>query len=253
MTTGFEWVLILGLSLGFTGLALAASLWLDGRRAVDARALSALGERVGLRYRVLGRDHLELPEPFVLHERSRSVAENSVIERSLVSKRADGLPAVFEYVTYRDRAGLRRSGAPFLVLAARLPDGIPDLRLRPPTLVELLLRSALGLTNVVVGSRVNRGRGSDAPRCAKKAPEAPDWQRFAASGLWIQAHARTLYIARLDGWWRRAGFTPSGIDALVHEALPLLQAVGSPDVRVFGALAGSSELPATRQLWGSAD
>jgi hypothetical protein len=229
MLSGFEWLVLILASTVVLALALLTVLWFETQRLDDAWTLSRLGESLGLRYRVLGRDHLARPKPFVLHERPGAAAENSVIERSLVSTRAHGMPAVFEYVTYRDRMRLRRFGPPFLVLAVRVPPGVPSFRLRPKGLFEGLLNLARG--GVPQHHRVPPGwvmhlDGSDGTAWERP---LPDMGRLAASGLWIQVAGHALFAACPLRRWPVSRFTQKGIQALIRQALPVLTELDSPD------------------------
>ncbi|WP_043739157.1 hypothetical protein [Thioalkalivibrio nitratireducens] len=229
MMSGFEWVALVLVSTVLVALALLTALWFETQRLEDAWALSRLGEPLGLRYRVLGRDYLAHPEPFVVHEKPGAAAENSVIERSLVSTRAQGLPAVFEYVTYRDPMRLRRFGPPFLVLAVRVPAGIPSFRLRPKGLFEAFLNIAH--RDVPQRYRVPPGwvMHIDGPEDAGSEQPLPDLRRLAKSGLWIQVSGNALFAARPLKPWQVSCFTQEGIHALIRQGLPVLQALDSPD------------------------
>lgn len=229
MISGLEWLLLVAFSTVFVCMAMLVAVWLEGKRLVDARVLSDMGGQLGMRYRVLGRDHLPRPEPFVLHERPGVVSENSMIERSLVSDRVHGLPAVFEYVNYRDRLGVRRFGPPSLVLVARVPAEVPAFRLRPRLPFERLW-------------------GSDQTRFPFDAGVAPGWvfhldtadwsgpgsaalhmESLTRSGLWLQVSGGALYIALPRSPWPCAQFRPCGIERLVRAAMPVLHALDSPD------------------------
>jgi len=227
--SGFEWFLLIVASTAVMLATLLAAVWLEAQRLNDVRSLSTLGESLGMRYRVLGRDHLSRPEPFVLHEKPGSAAENSVIERSLVSTRAKGLPAVFEYVSYRDQMGLRRFGSPFLVLAARVPAGIPGFMLRPRGPLERV-------------ASLRQGDGASHPRVPSgwvlqtAGPEIRGLGRFTsdldqlfASRLWTQVSGRTVFIAQPIKPWPACGFTPRGVERLIRLALPILKSLDSPD------------------------
>lgn len=229
MISGLEWFFLIAFSTTFILLAMLAALWLEGQRLIDARVLSSMGAPLGMRYRVLGRDYLRRPESFVLHERPGVVSEQSVIERSLVSHRPQGLPAVFEYVNYRDHLGVRRFGSPSLVLAARVPSEVPEFRLRPRLPLERLW------------SRDQRRSQFDG--CVPPGwvfhqdasihsgdPAALDMKRLTGSGLWLQVSGRTLYAALPRSPWPCSQFTPCGIERLVRAALPVLHVLDSPDV-----------------------
>jgi hypothetical protein len=228
--SGFEWFLLIVASAAVMSAMLLVAFWLESQRLNDVRSLSMLGESLGMRYRVLGRDHLFRPEPFVLHERPGSAAENSVIERSLVSIQTQGLPAVFEYVSYRDRMGVRRFGSPFLVLAARVPAGTPDLMLRPRGFPEKLagFRQGVGGWN---HHRVSSGRAlpMDEPENNGLNRLVSALERPTASRLWIQVSGRVVYVAQPFRPWPGCGFTPSGVARLIRLALPVLKALDSPD------------------------
>lgn len=230
MISGFEWFLLIALSTGVVLVTLLIALWFDAQRLADVRSLSMLGEPLGMRYRVLGRHYLFRPDPFVLHERTGAVAGNSVIERSLVGPRPHGLPAVFEYVTYRDQMGLRRFGPPFLVLAVRVRPGTPGFRLRPQGFYERLvstrLKRAQGQHGVpsgwVLHADGSNGRGVERL--------APHMDRLIASRLWIQVSERTLFVGQSLRCWQYPSFTPRGVQRLIDRALPVLRALDSPDV-----------------------
>jgi hypothetical protein len=229
MISGVEWVVLVLVSTVLVALTLLTALWFETQQLEDTWALSRLGEPVGLRYRVLGRDRLARPEPFILHERLGAAPENSVIERCLVSTRTNGLPAVFEYVTYRDPMGLRRFGPPFLVLAVRVPAGIPNFRLRPQRLFEGLLNVPHG--GVPQHHRVPRGWVAhiDVSDGTVWQHPLPDLDRLAASGLWIQVSGQALFAAQPLRLWQGSRFTPGAIQSLIRRALPVLRALDSPD------------------------
>ena len=231
MVSGIEWFLVISVAIAVVVATFLAAVWLEAQRFSDVRTLSMLGESLGMCYRVLGRDHLFRSEPFVLHERPGSAAENSVIERSLVSTRPQGLPAIFEYVSYQDPMGLRRLGTPFLVLAARVPAGTPGFMLRPRGPLER------------VGS-LFRHHGASQPRTPpgwmlrvdEPEKDRPAWpgfgmDRLTASRLWIQANGRKVYVAQAFRPRPGCGFTPRGVERLVRLALLVLKALNSPDVR----------------------
>lgn len=236
MISGFEWFLLIAASTAVMLVTLLAAFWLETLRLSDVRSLSRLGEPLGMRYRVLGRDHLFRPEPFVLHERPGSAAGNSLIERSLVSARARGLPAVFEYVSYRDRMGLRRFGSPFLVLAARVPAGTPGFMLRPQGLLERVasIRQVDGKGRPQVPQgwvlQMDGGESTGLKRLAF------DPRQLTASRLWIQVSDRTVYIAEPFRLWPGCGFTPRGVERLIRLALPALKVLDSPDASSLEAL-----------------
>lgn len=232
MISGLEWILFFVTSAGVMLAMVLVMFWLDVGRTNHQRSMSVLGESLGMRYRVLGRDHLSLPEPFILDERPGSVASHSVIERSLVSARARGLPAVFEYVSYRDRLGLRRAGSPFLVLAARVPADTPPFTFRPLGLLEKLadlgrrlratpFQSTSGAVSLVYLPDLERWGSL----------EMSEIERLRRSGLWIQVCERALYVAQpFRPWWPESGFAPREVERLVCQVLPLLKALKSPDV-----------------------
>lgn len=229
MISGFEWFLLIVASTAVMVATLLAAVWLEAQRVSDVRCLSMLGESLGMRYRVLGRDHLFRPEPFVLHEKPGAAAENSVIERSLVSTRSQGLPAIFEYVSYRDRMGLRRFGSPFLVLVARVPADTPSFMLRPRGLLERL-------SSPRQGDGAGHRRGSFGWVLQMDEPGTEHWggfgtemNRFTASRLWIQVSGRAVYVAQPFRPWPGCGFTRAGVERLVRVALPVLKALDSPD------------------------
>lgn len=228
MISGFEWFLLIVASSAVMVATLLAAVWLEAQRLSDVRSLSMLGESLGMRYRVFGRDHLFRPEPFVLHQRPSSAAENSVIERSLVSTRAQGWLAIFEYVSYRDRMGLRRFGSPFLVLAARVPAGTPGFMLRPRGPLERVasLRQGDGASHqrVPSGWVLQMDEPDTEWGCLRT-----EMDRFTASRLWIQVSGRAVYLAQPFRPWPGCGFTPSGVERLVRLALPVLKALDSPD------------------------
>jgi hypothetical protein len=229
MTSSFEWLLLIAFSSAVVLGTLLIALSFERQRRTDVSSLSTLGERLGMRYRVLGRDHLLRPEPFVLHERPGAAAENSLIERSLIGTRASGLPAIFEYVTYRDRMGFRRFGPPFLVLAARVPMGTPCFRLRPQGLLERFWNEAHGRTPRHAQTPpgwIVRIDGLDGTRSERP---LPDMASLAASGLWMQVSGRTLFVAQPLRSWQCSALTPRGVQRLVRQALPVLRALDSPD------------------------
>jgi hypothetical protein len=228
MTPWLHFSLLFLLSVGFAGLALIASLQVHRRLLVDAGTLAALGEPLGMRYRVLGAPYLRLPEPFVLHERSRTVAENSVVERSLLSSKATSLPAVFEYATYRDDRRLRRSARPFLVLAVRVPADVPAFRLSPRWWLGSLAGSSIG---DVIARRLPGGwvLHRDAVLLPDEWDDRLDWRLLEASGLWIQVSGATLYLALPPRIGRSDGFTVAAICELTRRSAPLLAHLGSPD------------------------
>lgn len=236
MISGFEWFLLIAASTAVMLVTLLAAFWLESQRLSDVRSLSMLGEPLGMRYRVLGRDHLFRPEPFVLHERPGSAAGNSLIERSLVSTRARGLPAVFEYVSYRDRMGLRRFGSPFLVLAARVPAGIPGFMLRPRGLLERFA----SVRQVHANGQPQAPQGwflqIDGWESTELESLAFDLKQLTASRLWIQVSGRTVYIAAPFRPWPGCGFTPRGVERLIRLTLPVLKALDSPDASPLEAL-----------------
>ena len=236
MISGLEWLLLVAFSTAFVSLAMLAAAWLEGQRLVDARAVSEVGAQLGMRYRVLGRDHLPRPEPFVLHERPGVSSENSVIERSLVSNQPHGLPAVFEYVNYRDRMGLRRFGPPSLVLAARVPAEIPAFRLRRGIHLERFWMAVR--MQDPYDTRVPRGWvfHLDTPDGSVRDLAALDMKRLAHSGLWLQVSGGTLYAALPGSLWPCTQFNPCGIERLVRAAIPVLRALDSPDVSNLGCL-----------------
>lgn len=229
MISSFEWFLLIVASTSVVVATLLAAVWLEAQRLVDVRAMSMLGESLGMRYRVLGRDHLVRPEPFVLHERLDPAAENSLIERCLVSTRAQGLPAVFEYVSYRDPMGLRRFGAPFLVLAARVPAGTPGFMLRPQG--PLARAGSLFLHHGASQPRTPPGwvLRFDESEADRSASPYSGMDRLTASRLWIQVTGRTVYVAHPFRPWPGCGFTPRGVERLVRLAMPILRALNSPD------------------------
>lgn len=237
MISGLEWLLLVAFSTVFVCMAMLVAVWLEGQRLVDARVLSDMGGQLGMRYRVLGRDHLPRPEPFVLHERPGVVSENSMIERSLVGDRVPGLPAVFEYVNYRDRMGVRRFGPPSLVLIARVPAEVPAFRLRPRLPFERPWGS--DQNGFQSDARVPPGwvfhlDTSDGPE-PRLAPL--DLKTLTRSELWLQVSGRTLYVALPRSLWPCAQFRPCGIERLVRSALPILHALESPDAaRLEGLL-----------------
>lgn len=233
MFSGFEWmVLILG-SLVLVALMLLATLWIEMMRLDDTWNLSRLGESLGLRYRVLGQDHIGLPEPFILHARPGTAPENSMIERSLVSTRMPGLPAIFEYVTYRDSLRLRRFGPPALVLAARVPAGIPSFRLRPRQLFERFLNPVE--TGVPQHHRVPPGSIMyiDLSEGTEWQCPLPEVDRLAASRLWIQVSGQTVFITGPLQRWHGSRFTAAKVKLLICQALPVLNALDSPDFAVL--------------------
>ncbi len=245
MISGLEWLLLIAFSTAFVLMAMLVAARLEGQRLVDARALSEMGAQPGMRYRVLGRDHLPRPEPFVLHERPGVSCENSVIERSLVGNRPHGLPAIFEYVTYRDRMGVRRFGPPSLVLAARVPAGMPAFRLRPRTHFERLW----GVVRMQHPFDVRVPPGCvfhlDTSGGSERDLDALDLGRLAHSGLWLQVSGGTLYAALPGSLWPCSQFTPCGIERLVRMAIPVLDALDSPDVSSLGCLLHTRDRLAT--------
>jgi hypothetical protein len=243
MTPWLQFPLLFVLSAGFAGLALIASLQVHRRLLVDAGTLAALGEPLGMRYRVLGAPYLRLPEPFVLHERPRTVAENSVIERSLLSSGASGLPAVFEYATYRDDRRLRRSARPFLVLAARVPADVPAFRLSPRWWLGSLAGSSIGFA---IARRLPGGWiwHRDAVLLPDEWDDRLDWPLLRASGLWMQVSGSTVYLALPPRTGRSGGFTVAAICELTRRATPLLAHLGSPDASRLQQLAQPQVLTA---------
>ncbi|MFO8153095.1 hypothetical protein [Thioalkalivibrio sp.] len=228
MTPWLQIPLLFVLSLGFAGLALMTSFRVHRRLLEDAGTLSALGARLGMRYRVLGAPYLSLPEPFVVHERPGTAAENSLAERSLVSSGTGGLPAVFEYATYRDGRGLRRAAAPFVVLAAQVSTELPAFRLRPRWWLDKLLGSRIGgaiarrLPDAWVLHR-------DAALLPDEWKDRLDWRLLQASGLWIQVSGSTVYLALPPRIGSPSGFCVGAIEELGRRAIPLLWHLGSPD------------------------
>lgn len=219
---------VLVLSGGFVVVSLTTSLWLHRRQWAHAGTLAALGAPLGMRYRVLGAPYLRLPEPFVLHERPRTVAENSLIERSLVSSGPDGVPAVFEYVTYRDDRKLRPVARPFLVLAARVPERLPSFRLRPGR-----FRILAGSAGAVLGPKLPFDGWilhRDTALSDDEWDDCVDWGLLQASGLWMQASGSILYVALPPRFAGAGGFTVDGIEGLLRQALPVLRHLGSPNV-----------------------
>lgn len=233
MISGVEWLVFVLLLTALLASALLTALWVETHRLEDVWTLSNLCEPLALRYRVLGRDHLARPDPFVLHDKPGAAAENSLIERSLVSTRSNGLPAVFEYVTYRDPMRVRRFGFPFLVLAARVPKDSPSFRLRPQRLFERFLykepfdapRRHQPPPGWVIHLDESRDRRWEGP--------LPDLNGLAASGLWIQVSGDTLFAASPLRPWQRFRFTPEGIQSLVRKALPVLKSFDSPDAKAL--------------------
>lgn len=232
MISGLEWIFFFVTSAVVMLAMVLVMFWIDVGRATQQRAMSDLGESLGMRYRVLGRDHVPLPESFMLDERPGSVASHSVIERSLVSARARGLPAVFEYVSYRDRLGLRRAGSPFLVLAARVPADTPPFMFRPLGLLEKLADFGRGL-------RATQTRSSPGAVSLVYLPDLERWgslemgeiERLRRAGLWIQVRERVVYVAQpFRPWWPGSGFTAGEVERLVGLALPVLKVLKSQDV-----------------------
>jgi hypothetical protein len=232
MMSGLEWILFFGTSAVVMLVMVLVMFWIDIGRTTQQRAMSDLGESLGMLYRVLGRDYLDLPQLFMLDERPGSVASHSVIERSLVSARARGLPAVFEYVSYRDRLGLRRAGSPFLVLAARVPAGAPPFTFKPLGLRKKLAELGRGL-------RATQTQSSPGAVSLVYLPDLEQWgsvdmgeiERLRRAGLWIQVCERAVYVAQpFHPWWHGSGLSPVEVERLVGLALPVLKALKSPDV-----------------------
>jgi len=230
MISGFEWLLLATFSTALVALAMLAALWLAVQRRANARVLSSMGALLDMRYKVLGRDHLSRPEAFVLHARPGVSSEHSVIQRCLVSRRSQGLPAVFEYVSYRDPMGVRRLGSPSLVLAVRVPPEVPAFRLRPRLPLEKFWRSAHSASEVHAGVPPGWVFHLDASTHPGGDSPALDLERLTGSALWLQVHGHTLYIVLPRSLWPCAQFTPCGIERIVRTALPVLQALGSPDI-----------------------
>jgi|GEM_PF-5189295 len=228
MTPWLHFPLLFVLSVGFAGLTLITSLQIHRRLLVHAGTLASLGEPLGMRYRVLAAPYLRLPEPFVLHERPRTVAANSVAERSLLSSGSTGLPAVFEYATYRDDRKLRRAARPFLVLAARVPADVPAFRLSPKWWLGNLVGSRIG---DAIARRLPGGWSlhRDAALLPDEWDERLDRRLLEASGLWVQISGSTVYLALPPRPGRSGGFTVAAIRELTRRAMPLLVHLGSPD------------------------
>lgn len=243
MTPWLQIPLLFVLSLGFAGLALMTSFRIHRRLQEDAGTLAALGARLGMRYRVLGAPYLSLPEPFVVHERRGAAAENSLAERSLVSSGASGLPAVFEYATYRDGRGLRRAARPFVVLAVQVSTEVPAFRLRPRWWPGSLLGSRAGaaiaqrLPDMWILHR-------DAALLPEEWKDRLDWRLLKASGLWIQVAGSTVYLALPPRIGGPSGFCVGAIEELARRAIPLLWHLGSPDATRLQHLVRMQAFPA---------
>lgn len=228
MTPWLQIPLLLVLSLGFTVLALMTSFRVHRRLLEDAGTLAALGAPLGMRYRVLGAPYVSLPEAFVLHDRPGTAAGNSMVERSLVSFGVRGLPAMFEYVSYRDGRGLRRAARPFVVLAAQVSTELPAFRLRPRWWLDKLLGSRIG---VAIAQRLPDAwvLHRDAALLPDQWKDCLDWRLLQASGLWIQVSGSTVYLALPPRFGSPSGFCVGAIEELGRRAIPLLWHLGSPD------------------------
>ena len=243
MTPWLHFPLLFVLSVGFAGLTLITSLQIHRRLLVNAGTLASLGAPLGMRYRVLAAPYLRLPEPFVLHQRPRTVAANSVAERSLLSSGSSGLPAVFEYATYRDDRKLRRAARPSLVLAARVPADVPAFRLSPKWWLGNLAGSRIG---DAIARRLPHGwiLHRDAALLPDEWDERLDRRLLEASGLWIQVSGPTVYLALPPRLGRSGGLTVVAIRELTRRATPLLAHLGSPDVSRLQQLAQAQGLTA---------
>lgn len=243
MASWFEIPLLFVLALAFAGLAWIAAFRMHRRLLEDAGTLASLGAPLGMRYRMLGAPYLSIPEPFVVHESPGAEAGNSVAERSLVSFGTNGLPAVFEYATYRDGQGRRRAARPFIVLAARASTDVPAFRLRPKWGLATLAASRIGkaiaqrLPDMWVLHR-------DAALLPDEWEDRLDWPLLRASGLWVQVSRSTVYLALPPRLGSPSGFRVGAIEELARRAVPLLWHLGSPDAVRLQRLVGPQPVTA---------
>lgn len=224
-----QWSLVLMMATGLIGVMAGLVYLLGTQRQFDARAMSALGRPLGLQFRVFGHRLLRRPEPFILHERAGAAAETCFIERSLAGPGRARLPALFEYIRYRDSARNRPMGSPVLVLALRAPAQWPAFRLRPRTLYDGIALTGADIHWTGTGRlRPWVLRGGDPARLREFLP-AQTLAALVQSGLWVQVADGMLFLARVPRPWRRNAFSPRGIEPLVRQALPVLKVLGHPE------------------------
>jgi hypothetical protein len=228
--------LVLIMATGLIGVMAGLVYLLGTQRQFDARAMSALGRPLGLQFRVFGHRVLRRPEPFILNERIGVAAETCFIERSLAGAGRSGLPALFEYISYRDRARGRKMGSPILVLALSAPAQWPAFRLRPRTLHDGIALADAEIHWTGTGRwRPWLLRGSD-PRRLREFLDPQTLAVLVHAGLWVQVADGMLFLARVPRPWRRNAFSPRGIEPLLRQAVPVLEALRHPDRAAVQAL-----------------
>lgn len=225
----FQWTLDLLAFLLVVGFALGLLYLVERVRRRGATALAALASPLGLRLSRSGRRRIAIPEDFILHERFGAGADSCRLGYSLAGRGASALPAIFEYLTFRDVLKGQRLGYPVLVLAVGATPGAPEFRLRLRKLREWMFRprDELRWSGMSLGRRwILRGTDSDTLRSRL---DSRVLRTLARSGLWIQQTDSVLFLARTPRPWRPNRFDRHAVGGLLRAALPTLRALGHPD------------------------
>lgn len=156
-------VLDLVVFLLVVAFALALLFFVERRRGHGARELEALAAPLELRLRKSGHRLIPLPEDFILHERLEAGSDSCRVEHRLIGSDASLLPAIFGYVTYRDRMKGQRMGYPLLCLAVPAVPETPDFSLHRHKLREWI-RAAGWLTSTLTGH----------PGCINEGPQSSE-------------------------------------------------------------------------------
>ena len=158
------------------------------------------------------------------------------VEHGLIGSDASLLPAIFGYVTYRDRMKGQRMGYPLLCLAVPAAPETPDFSLHRHKLREWIRppREEQRWRDMGIGRR--RVLWATDAHGLKNRMDARTLKILADSGLWIQQTGGVLFLARTPRPWRPSWFGRGALGHLVLAAGPVLRVLGHPDTERLAPL-----------------
>lgn len=230
----------------YLGAILTWVYWAGWQRQAQLHRLTQLGDAAGLRYRSYAHGWIPKPVGFLLDERLGAAAELGFIERSLVPWPPQRLPALFEYVTYRDVHRGRQWGTPALVLAVPVDETAPSLRVRPYRLyandqyesqsVDWFWPQALWPWTILGEITPEHSSRLADPTTNHRNVTAEQQQAIRSTGFWLQRSNGVLYIIQPPRPWRMHVLTVENLADFLPGALCLVSVFAGQNTALLLAL-----------------